>query len=195
MVRTGLQAAVMAAALGASGLALAQQPTFERAGAEFERDMRAWGVATMPEIDALGEKLIPLYMPGEGLTPIDTSKCAQALPLLIDFKNKSLAAATLLTKMAEQLIAINRLSALGAVQGEAGRLRNWAGHGGGRRRPLPCRGRQQRRGRNSLRPGDGPQYGRRRRQPGPRRLGQAAQVRVGQSLTPAPDTGRGRRER
>jgi hypothetical protein len=126
MVRTGLQAAVMAAALGASGLALAQQPTFERAGAEFERDMRAWGVATMPEIDALGEKLIPLYMPGEGLTPIDTSKCAQALPLLIDFKNKSLAAATLLTKMAEQLIAINRLSALGAVQGEAGRLRNWA---------------------------------------------------------------------
>lgn len=126
MVRAGLRAAVVVAAMSVSGAALAQQPTFERAGADFERDMRAWGVATMPEIDALGEKLIPMYMPGEGLTPIDTSKCAQALPLLVEFKNKSLAAATLLSKMAEQLIAINRLSALGSVQGEAGRLRNWA---------------------------------------------------------------------
>ncbi len=127
MLQRTLRATVVVAALGMSGGALAQQGnTFEPAGPDFARDLRAWGVGTIPEIDALGEKLIPMYMPGEGLTPIDTSKCAQALPLLVDFKNKSLAAATLLSKMAEQLIAINRLSALGSVQGEAGRLRNWA---------------------------------------------------------------------
>ena len=125
-MQRALRAAVVVAVVGVSGGALAQQPTFERAGADFERDLRAWGVATLPEIDALGEKLIPMYMPGEGLTPIDTGKCAQALPLLVDFKHKSLAGATLLSKMAEQLIAINRLSALGSVQGEAGRLRGWA---------------------------------------------------------------------
>jgi hypothetical protein len=126
MVRTGVRAAIVAVAIGWSGAALAQQPTFEAAGDDFARDMRTWGVATLAEIDAMGEKLIPMYMPGEGLTPIDTSKCAQALPLLVEFKNKSLAAATLLSKMAQQLIAINRLSALGGVQSEVNRMRDWA---------------------------------------------------------------------
>lgn len=126
MVRTALRAAVVATAIGVSGAALAQQPTFEAMGADFARDLRAWGVATLAEIDAMGEKLIPMYVPGEGLTPIDTSKCAQALPMLVEFKNKALAASTLMSKMAEQLIAINRLSALGGVQSEVMRLRDWA---------------------------------------------------------------------
>lgn len=93
---------------------------------DIERDLRAWGVATLPEIDALGEKLIPYYLPGQGLTPIDVTKCAQALPLLVEFQHKSLAAATLLGKMAEQLMKIERLSALGSLQGEVARLRDWA---------------------------------------------------------------------
>ena len=88
--------------------------------------MRAQGVATLPQIDAIGAKLIPLYMPGEGLTPIDTAKCAQALPLLAEFRNKTKSASALLSKMAEQLIAIGRLSALGSLQGEARRQREWA---------------------------------------------------------------------
>jgi hypothetical protein len=96
------------------------------APADLERDLRAWGVATLPQIDALGEKLIPYYMPGQGMTPIDLSKCTQALPLLIEFGHKTQAAAALLAKMAEQLMKIERLSALSSIQGEISRLRDWA---------------------------------------------------------------------
>jgi hypothetical protein len=114
--------------VAAAAVVLAHGAAAQQAGPAtgFAADLRAWGVATLPEIDALGERLVPMYLPGQGLTPVDTSKCAQALPLLVDFKNKSLAAESLLAKMAEQLIAINRLSALGGVQSEVQRLRDWA---------------------------------------------------------------------
>ncbi|MBM3507482.1 MAG: hypothetical protein FJX64_07130 [Alphaproteobacteria bacterium] len=121
-----------AAALLWSGAASAQQPQGQPAGptprqrAELEVDLRKWGVGTLTEIDALGERLGPFYMPGQGLTPIDVTKCAQALPMLVEFKSKSLAAASILSKMAEQLIAINRVSVLGAIQGEVIRLTDWA---------------------------------------------------------------------
>ena len=90
-----------------------------------EANLRQWGVATLPEIDALGDKLIPFYLPGEGLTPVDTAKCTQAVPLLIEFQHKTLVAATLLQKMTEHLIKIERVSALASMQNEITRLRDW----------------------------------------------------------------------
>lgn len=115
--------AVVAAALW-SGLAAAQvalPPT-----ADFEPNLRAVGVPKISEIDALGERLAPFYLPGQGLTPIDTSKCTQAMPIVLEFRNKSIAAADLLSKMASQLIAIERVSGLATIQGEIGRLKGWA---------------------------------------------------------------------
>ena len=91
-----------------------------------EANLRQWGVATLPEIDALGDKLTPFYLPGEGLTPVDTAKCTQAVPLLIEFQHKTLVAATLLQKMAEQLVRIERMTALSSVQSEVARLRDWS---------------------------------------------------------------------
>ena len=112
-------ALAVTAAVAASGTAWAQ------AFPATEANMRQWGVATLPEIDALGSKLLPFYMPGEGLTPVDTSKCAQAVPLLIEFQHKTLVAATLLQKMSEHLVKIERVSALASLQGEIARLRDW----------------------------------------------------------------------
>ncbi len=116
--------AVVGAAMLWSANAMAQvvlPPT-----GDYEPNLRIVGVPKMSEIDALGDRLGQFYMPGEGLTPIDTSKCTQAMPLLLEFRNKSIAAADLLSKMASQLIAIERLSGLGTIQGEIGRLKGWA---------------------------------------------------------------------
>lgn len=112
-------ALALTAAIAASGAAGAQ------GFPATEANIRQWSVATLPEIDALGAKLLPLYLPGEGLTPVDTSKCAQAVPLLIEFQHKTLVAATLLQKMSEHLVKIERLSALASMQGEIARLRDW----------------------------------------------------------------------
>src|SRR4051812_22832251 len=95
--RTSAIGVALAAMLWSAG-ALAQAEPPAQPTADIEANLKAWGVASLPEIDALGEKLIPLYVPGQGLTPIDTSKCAQALPLLVEFEHKTLAAAVLLQK-------------------------------------------------------------------------------------------------
>lgn len=118
MSKLGFSLALIAS-VAASGAAWAQ------AFPATEANIRQWGVAALPEIDALGASLLPLYLPGEGMTPVDTSKCAQAVPLLIEFQHKTLVAATLLQKMSEHLVKIERLSALASMQGEIARLRDW----------------------------------------------------------------------